>query len=271
MTPVLKLPKNDKGRDFIVADIHGCYEQLEKALDAAGFDPDKDRLIAIGDLVDRGPSSVECLYYLSQPWFHAIRGNHEDIICRIVRDDGSLDESIFKTGMPHFIEWIRAESPETRIDLKEAFDKLPRIIEIETPRGMTGLVHADVPEGMDWKTFRDAIEDMDNKVVRISAWSRRRLDNNDESGVDGIDRVFFGHSPVEGGPKKLGNCFFSDTGGVFRIMNESTQDFYIALIDLAASDDEILAPDKTNDAFVRIVTAKGAKPAPKITPKPPTP
>ena len=33
MAKVIRLPKNTKGRDFVVGDIHGCFSLLEKALE----------------------------------------------------------------------------------------------------------------------------------------------------------------------------------------------------------------------------------------------
>lgn len=262
------LTENETGRDFVVADIHGCFELLEKALHAANFDPGKDRLFAIGDLIDRGPQSDQCLYYLSQPWFHAIRGNHEDIFCYIVTEEGGIDLTRRMTKIPDFMTWILDETPETRAEMRRAFLALPAIIEIEHAQGAkTGLVHADIPAGMTWDDFKNSIDAEDKDIYRISTWSHKRHDTRDDSGIAGIERVFFGHSPTAG-PQKLGNCFFIDTGGVFRLMGESAQDFYISLIDIKASDTQILYPEKTAEDLVRLV--KAGRP-PELAPPPPPP
>lgn len=73
-----RLAANSAGRDFVVGDLHGQYDLLMGELDRAGFDRDTDRLICVGDLVDRGPQSVECLSLLREPWFFAVLGNHAD-------------------------------------------------------------------------------------------------------------------------------------------------------------------------------------------------
>lgn len=49
------IPTNHAGRDFVVVDLHGCLDQLEALLKAIGFDPARDRLFSVGNLVDRGP------------------------------------------------------------------------------------------------------------------------------------------------------------------------------------------------------------------------
>jgi len=59
-------PINQQGQDFFVGDIHGYFNLLERKLEAVNFDPQTDRLFAIGDLVDRGPDSARVSEFLSQ-------------------------------------------------------------------------------------------------------------------------------------------------------------------------------------------------------------
>src|SRR3546814_7017992 len=75
-----RMPANTVGRDFIVGDMHGCLDLFQAQLDRIGFDPTKDRIFSVGDLADRGPDSMGCLRLLREPWFHAVRGNHEDML-----------------------------------------------------------------------------------------------------------------------------------------------------------------------------------------------
>ena len=67
-------------RTFAIGDIHGCLQSLETLLDSLELKPD-DRLIFLGDYVDRGPNSrgvIELLMLLSQnPNHRFLRGNHE--------------------------------------------------------------------------------------------------------------------------------------------------------------------------------------------------
>lgn len=73
------LDKNEFGKDYIVGDLHGCYDFFELALNHVNFDTSKDRLFSVGDLIDRGPDSAKCLKLLDNKWFHAVLGNHEDM------------------------------------------------------------------------------------------------------------------------------------------------------------------------------------------------
>lgn len=75
-----RFPTNPSGRDFVVGDLHGCLDLLQAQLERVGFDTGCGRLFSVGDLVDRGPDSMGCLRLLREPWFHAVRGNHEDML-----------------------------------------------------------------------------------------------------------------------------------------------------------------------------------------------
>src|SRR3546814_19392841 len=97
MSRVQRYPRNETGRDFAVGDIHGHFSRLQALLDAVEFDPSKDRLFSVGDLVDRGPECEQALDWLARPWFHAVQGNHEDIAIRL--DQGNQDERTIHT--PH--------------------------------------------------------------------------------------------------------------------------------------------------------------------------
>jgi serine/threonine protein phosphatase 1 len=66
-------------RTLVMGDIHGAYRALQQCLARCRFDPSADRLIQLGDVVDRGPQTYECVEYLrSLPNMIALRGNHDD-------------------------------------------------------------------------------------------------------------------------------------------------------------------------------------------------
>lgn len=70
---------------FIVADVHGFYDILEKALAEKGYDRENpDHIfVSLGDLFDRGSQPKKCLeFVMSLPADRRIliRGNHEDLM-----------------------------------------------------------------------------------------------------------------------------------------------------------------------------------------------
>ena len=90
---------NTDGRDFIVGDLHGCRSMLDALLAHVGFDTARDRLFSVGDLVDRGPESIECLDLLLEPWFYPVLGNHDAMLMAwILQDDQDPRADVYGGG-----------------------------------------------------------------------------------------------------------------------------------------------------------------------------
>ena len=64
---------------YAVGDIQGCFEALIELLAKIQFDPDQYCLISVGDLVNRGPQSLETLRYCKNlgDSFATVLGNHD--------------------------------------------------------------------------------------------------------------------------------------------------------------------------------------------------
>lgn len=63
---------------YVVGDIHGCLDELKTLLTTINFNEQHDTLIAVGDLVNRGPKSLETLRFLkAMPCFECTLGNHD--------------------------------------------------------------------------------------------------------------------------------------------------------------------------------------------------
>ncbi|MNQ69273.1 Serine/threonine-protein phosphatase 1 [compost metagenome] len=92
-------------------------------------------------------------------------------------------------------------------------DDLPLAIEVETDRGIIGIVHAEVPH-CNWNEFKDLYAENKDHFETVALWSRSRLARGTTRDVVGIDHVYVGHSYVEK-PFTLGNVTYMDTGAGF--------------------------------------------------------
>jgi len=203
---------NKLGRDFVIGDIHGVFDTVKRGLELIKFNADVDRVFALGDLINRGRESRQALEFLSLPYVHSIRGNHDSEFASMqieeIRQYGSRD----RNGMG----WVKDVSDDLLIEIRERLFRLPLVIEVQTARGLVGLVHADIPAGTSWPVFMKKIADRDEVATKCALWGRDRLKANDCSGVEGVGRVYVGHTVQWSGPRRLGNLIAIDTGAVFR-------------------------------------------------------
>lgn len=203
-------PRNEAGRDFVVGDIHGCFDQLCERMTEVAFDPARDRIFALGDLSDRGPQSRDALSWLEQPWFKAIRGNHEQM--QIDYFEGRVEADLCEVNGG---AWFVALSREKQARHVAAYRGLPILAEVDCGRRRVGLVHAD-PVTADWRATKDLVVagGEDGHHAAMALWSRRTIGNQTAMTVAGIDEIYCGHSVVRD-PVSLGNVHFIDTGAVF--------------------------------------------------------
>lgn len=99
-------------KTFIIGDIHGCFSELQDLLDKAGI-VDDDRVIALGDIVDRGPDSVQVLdFFSNNPTRFSLMGNHERKHVRGARHEVKLalsqiiSREEFGPAYPQALEWM---------------------------------------------------------------------------------------------------------------------------------------------------------------------
>lgn len=216
---VLRLPINQKGRDFVVGDIHGHFELFEQLLDRIEFDDNCDRILSVGDAIDRGPQSEINLQYYAKPWFYSVLGNHEAMLIGSVKHVYGLYELWLHNGG----EWSELLSESDLQEMARVYEDLPHVISVETGRGQVGIVHADMPPNLSWTKFLDLLENqkLNERDVKVMLWSRETYKKLrmlleypaaiQESYIADVHRVYVGHSIVKT-PVCFGNMMFIDTG-----------------------------------------------------------
>jgi serine/threonine protein phosphatase 1 len=128
-----RLPCNTRGRDLVVGDLHGHRSLLEVELDRLGFDPGRDRVLSVGDLVDRGPESLATLALIEEPWFHAVLGNHELMLLAFLGRYTSRQyaRKAYPTGGGEWIGEALARHRPLVMRLAERVASLPVAIHVE--------------------------------------------------------------------------------------------------------------------------------------------
>lgn len=100
---------------YAVGDLQGCFSELEALLDKVGFDPNQDQLWLAGDLVNRGPQSLEVLRFASAlgDRVKAVLGNHDLHLlavafggARVKRKD-TLDGILKAPDRDELLDWLR--------------------------------------------------------------------------------------------------------------------------------------------------------------------
>lgn len=95
---------------FVSADIHGFFDEWQKALKEKGFDLNNPnhKIIICGDLFDRGRQPKEIIDYIlaHEDKIILVRGNHEDLLEDMIRENYSscVDE---KNGTKQTIDDLR--------------------------------------------------------------------------------------------------------------------------------------------------------------------
>jgi hypothetical protein len=103
-------------RTIFIGDVHGCYAELDTMLDKLALCPGKDHLIYLGDLINKGPSSLRVLELAARYPARFILGNHELAFLRAVKT-GTIPS---KASLLQVFREIQGELPRW-IPFLEAF------------------------------------------------------------------------------------------------------------------------------------------------------
>jgi diadenosine tetraphosphatase ApaH/serine/threonine PP2A family protein phosphatase len=186
-------------RTIVVGDIHGCYDELVSLLQKIRFSAE-DRVIAVGDLVVKGPQNRQVLdLFRTDPRFSSVIGNHDRALLRYWSGESTTLKAAQKRAAKEFednaqpyLEYLRA---------------LPFMIDLGRHLVVHAGVRPDVPLSeqtpSDLTTLRTLGDDPTSKIG--TPWYEV---------YQGDQIVLFGHWP-DAKPKIARRAIGLDTGCVY--------------------------------------------------------
>lgn len=233
------IQKNENGRDFVIGDIHAHKNKFLRALESVNFDESKDRLFAIGDLIDRGRQPLYILKLLQdKDWFFSTIGNHEQQIFN--RFEFPTTKPLYRSSVKTQFDaaqqhkfnggkWFNKLRESAQKNIYTQLKALPYAMTLVTERGDIGLVHAEVPNYLQsWEELIERLEQGDKQLQHDVIWGRdaiaefydyyRHKKWGDEAPVEDrwikdIELTVHGHTGVVE-PQVHGNQVWIDTGHV---------------------------------------------------------
>ena len=183
---------------WAIGDVHGFSITLERLLDECDLTLD-DRVVLLGDLIDRGPDSYDVVRIArSDPRIYCVKGNHEDMMVNsfhlecLNEPNSDIRQWLYNGGLATVASYIRGftdkfgqeDSEQLRlqiIDDKEWMEGLPAHIVLDKWR----LVHAGY----------DPRLELDAQAEDTLLWIRRPF-HGAETPIDEKRTVVFGHTPT---------------------------------------------------------------------------
>ena len=173
---------------YAIGDIQGCYDELRQLLDQLDFDPARDRLWLTGDLVNRGPKSLEVLRFVNALGDSAITvlGNHDLHLLalwqnrhRHFKNTDSLAPILRAEDSDELLDWLRKQ-PLMHYDQQLAVAMIHAGLPPQWDRDTALACAAEVEQVLRGEGFHEFMQHMyGNKPAR---WSNK---------LDGWDRTRF--------------------------------------------------------------------------------
>lgn len=186
-------------RTIVVGDIHGCYDELKALLSKVKLKKN-DRVIAVGDLISKGPKTAQVLdLFMTDERFSTVIGNHD----LMLRRNWNGENIELKKGHKEINKKLKKKR-----DLYLTFlNTLPFMIDLDTHL----VVHAGLRPNVELHSQTTG----DLTRIRVLGPDRESEDGTPWYHVyNGEKIVLFGHWPAaepRRGPKAIG----LDTGCVY--------------------------------------------------------
>ena len=172
---------------YAIGDLQGCFDELNDLLDEINFDENKDLLWFCGDLVNRGPQSLEVLRFVKQLGDKAVTilGNHDLHLVAVAnnpkkkRSKDTLDSILKTPDKEELIKWLQ-RLPLIHHDNELAFTLIHAGLPPQRDINQATELAAEVETALRGKEFSTSIDDMygnspDRWSDDLTDWDRLRF------------------------------------------------------------------------------------------------
>lgn len=174
-------------RTICVGDIHGCLEEFDLLMKSVEYKQGKDRLVLLGDLIDRGPDPAGVIRRAREIGAESVMGNHEEKALRWRKHEKRRNEDpryknpMAQVHVDRLAQWSKASDDDW-----DWVAKLPHYIHIDNY--WTAVHGGCIPDV--------AIEDqVPNELMRMryvrkddktGAWKMASLNESGEAASDSV-------------------------------------------------------------------------------------
>jgi Predicted phosphohydrolases len=100
---------------YVIGDVQGCYDELISLCKKIKFNKKKDKLIFAGDLVNRGPKSLEVINFCleNRKSIKAVLGNHDFYLLYLIehkKRNKSLKRILHADNLNTIHKWLKKAS-----------------------------------------------------------------------------------------------------------------------------------------------------------------
>ena len=143
---------------YVIGDVQGCYDELIALTNKIKFDPDKDKLIFAGDLVNRGTKSLEVLNFCikNKKSIKAVLGNHDLYLLYLIehkKRNKSLKKILNADNIVKIHKWLK---------------KLPLLLKFEINKELFWISHAGIPYIWSLKTAKNLSKEIQTALKEDS-------------------------------------------------------------------------------------------------------
>lgn len=115
---------------IVIGDVHGCIDELDELLRYLQYNKETERLVFLGDLMDRGPDPVGCVRRVRELNAEMVMGNHENLHIRWRKHEKTRELTGKKNPMTAMKEADKVHSMNLSDDDLEWMKNLPYKIDL---------------------------------------------------------------------------------------------------------------------------------------------